>query len=124
MYKRQVPGSAGVNARSTRTTFLVKPGALEMAQLSVPMPVEMYRNANTYSGGGSTDIWYRWGYVIHPMGYDWAGNQQGFAEKSSSLDITSTGRADGSGDAYDASATTWSRKFDMLNLGILPIFHA
>ena len=69
----------GVNNLSTKTTFLVKPGALEMAQLSVPMPVEMFRDANTYHGSGSTDIWYRWGYVAHPMGYNWLGNTTAFA---------------------------------------------
>ena len=50
-------GANGVAAASDKTTYLVKPGALEMAQLSVPMPVEMFRDANTYSGSGSTDIW-------------------------------------------------------------------
>ena len=72
-------GDTGVSANSSKTTFLVKPGAIEMASLAVPMPVEMFRNANTYNGGGSTDIWYRWGYVAHPMGYDWKGSQTNFA---------------------------------------------
>ena len=41
-------GDTNVDSASTRTTFLVKPGALEMAMLDVPMPVEMFRDANTY----------------------------------------------------------------------------
>jgi hypothetical protein len=78
-----------------------------MAQLSVPMPVELYRDANKYNGGGTTDIWYRWGYVAHPMGYNWAGSTTAFATNAT----------------YNAAAS-WERKYDTLNLGILPIFHA
>ena len=125
-----VSTGAGVNAASTRTTFIVKPGALEMAMLSVPMPVEMFRDANTYHGSGSTDIWYRWGYVVHPMGYNWTGSQTNFA-RTGTFDVnrgglnsgSGAGGNTGSGDAYSASGS-WERKYDMLNLGILPIFHA
>jgi hypothetical protein len=67
----------------------------------------LYRDANKYNGGGTTDIWYRWGYVAHPMGYSVAaGAQSAFASNS----------------VY-AAGTTFERKFDMLNLGILPVFH-
>jgi hypothetical protein len=100
-------GDTNVHANSVKTTFMVKPGAIEMAQLSVPMPVELYRDANKYNGGGTTDIWYRWGYVAHPMGYNWAGSTTAFATNAT----------------YNAAAS-WERKYDTLNLGILPIFHA
>jgi len=96
-----------VSALSAKTTFFVKPGAVEMAMLSVPMPVEMFRDANRYMGGGTTDIWYRWGYIAHPMGYDWAGSPSAFAAPEA-----------------HAAADSYLRKFDMLNLGILPVFHA
>jgi len=99
--------ASDVTAESVKTTFLVKPGAVEMATLSVPTPTEIYRDANKYAGSGSTDIWYRWGYVAHPMGYSWAGASNAFATN-----------------ATMASAASYERKFDMLNLGILPIFHA
>jgi hypothetical protein len=99
---------ANVNDDSTKTTFLVKPSAIEMSQLTVPMPVEMYRDANKYNGGGTTDIWYRWGYVAHPQGYSVAAGAQSAFASNATL----------------AAAATWERKFDMLNLGILPIFHA
>jgi len=98
---------SNVHANSVKTTFMVKPGAVEMAQLAVPMPVEMYRDANKYNGGGTTDMWYRWGYVMHPMGYDWTGAATAFATNAT----------------YNAAAS-WDRKYDVLNLGILPIFHA
>ena len=117
-------GDSNVDSASTRTTFLVKPGALEMAMLDVPMPVEMFRDANTYRGSGSTDIWYRWGYVLHPMGYNWSGADGQFATNAQ----TDLGAGDGEtpqrggGNAYNA-AGSWERRFDTLNLGILPIFH-
>jgi len=105
--------SAGgnVNARSVKTTFIVKPNSLAMQALTVPVPVEVDRAAAAYQGGGTTDIWYRWGYVLHPMGYDWAGAETAFVATS------------GAG-GYD-QAGSWARA-DMgyLNLGILPVLHA
>jgi len=100
-------GDTNVDAASTKTTFMVKPGAIELAQLAVPMPVEMHRDANKYNGGGTTNMWYRWGYVAHPMGYNWTGTSTAFATN-----------------ANYAAAGSYARKYDALNLGILPIFHA
>lgn len=105
--------SAGTNAnaQSVKTTFLIKPNALTMKPLTVPVPVEVDRSAAAYMGGGTTDIWYRWGYVLHPMGYDWDGAENAFVSTS------------GAG-GYDQAAS-WARA-DMgyLNLGVLPILHA
>jgi hypothetical protein len=77
------------------------------APVSVPTPVEVDRNAASYTGGGSTNVWYRYGMIYHPMGYDWSGSTSAFATNSS----------------Y-AAAASWTRKMDHLNLGILPIFHS
>jgi hypothetical protein len=99
--------SANVNDQSTKTTFLVKPGSISFTPIAVPTPVEVERNASTYTGGGSTNIWYRYGFVVHPAGYDWAGSTSVFASNT----------------AY-ATAASWSRKMNSLNLGILPILHA
>ena len=103
-----------------------------MAQLDVPMPVEMSRNANQYRGSGTTDIWHRWGYVMHPMGYNWQGTQDQFASSAvpaGERDISSDGL--GNSGYTDTGTTTfyrdggnWDRRFDTLNLGILPIFHS
>jgi hypothetical protein len=101
--------SANVNDQSVKTTFIVKPSALAMQGLEVPVPVEMDRAAAAHGGSGTTDMWYRWGYVAHPMGYDWAGSETAF--------VPVTG-------GYD-SAASWARtEAGYLNLGILPIFHA
>lgn len=99
--------SANVNDRSVKTTFLVNPGAIAFQSYDTPVPVEIGRNAAAYGGGGSTHIWYRYGFVAHPLGYDWAGSTSAFATN-----------------ATLATAASWARKVDYLNLGILPILHA
>lgn len=99
--------SANVNDQSTKTTFICKPGAISFTNIAVPTPVEVERAAASYTGGGSTSIWYRYGFVVHPAGYDWAGATNAFATNT----------------AY-ATAGSWSRKMSALNLGILPILHA
>jgi len=85
----------------------VKPGSLAAAAFDVPTPVEVDRVAASYNGGGSTNVWYRYGFVMHPMGYDWAGSTTAFVSN-----------------AGLGTAASWNRKMDALNLGILPIFHA
>jgi hypothetical protein len=100
-------GSANVNDLSVKTTFLVKPGSIAFKEMEVPVPTEINRNAEAYAGGGSTNVWYRYGFVAHPMGYDWVGSTTAFASN-----------------AALATAASWGRKMDPLNLGILPIFHA
>lgn len=99
--------SANVNDQSNKTTFLVKPGAVAFKEIPMPMATEVDRDAAAYAGGGSTDIWYRYGFVTHPLGYDWAGATNTFASN------TTLG-----------AAASWERKVDPLNLGILPIFHS
>jgi hypothetical protein len=94
-------------AESTKCTYIVKPGSVAAAALSLPTPVEVDRTAASYMGGGQTNVWYRWGYVNHPMGYNWAGSKTAFATNGTI-----------------GAAASWERKMDSLNLGILPIFHA
>jgi hypothetical protein len=100
-------GSAIVNPQSTQTTFLVKPGSIAWVPIPIETPTEVDRNPRAYRGGGTTQIWYRFGYVGHPMGYDWKGNTDRFADNAS----------------YRVAAN-WDRKYEALNLGILPIFHS
>lgn len=96
-----------VNDQSTKTTFLVKPGSIAWAPIPLEMPTEIDRNPRAFRGGGTTQIWYRFGYVGHPMGYDWRGATNAFATNT----------------AFTA-ATAWKRKYEALNLGILPILHS
>jgi len=71
----------------------------------------MDRAAAAHGGSGTTDIWYRWGYVCHPMGYSWDGSETQFVQTS------------GTG-GYDQAASWVRSEAGYLNLGILPILHA
>jgi len=96
-----------LNARSTKCSFVIKPGSMTYSPVATPVPVEIDRTAASYNGGGSTRVWYRYGMIMHPMGYDWSGSTTAFASNTN----------------Y-ATAASWTRKMNALNLGILPIFHS
>jgi hypothetical protein len=96
----------GSNSTSPKTSYMMLPGSMFMSQVSVPNPVAMDRNENVGSGSGRTTAWYRWGYVMHPRGYTFAGTQTAFATN-----------------AVLGAAASWTRQASILNLGILPIFH-
>lgn len=146
-------GGVDINAGSVKTSFIVLPGAIAMEPLAVPTPVEIFRDGRAYNGGGSTDIWYRWGYVAHPGGYDWAGLTTQFpsdAHYQYVVDsVATTAGTPANTDAHTAGAIaagmpqlltditlnagaliatvtgTWKRKAtSALSLGILPVFHA
>ena len=105
--QRATTEAGDVNAQSTKCSFVIKPQSVAAANVTVPTPVEVDRNAASYTGGGSTNVWYRYGFIMHPQGYDWSGATNAFATN------TTLG-----------AAASWSRKMDALNLGILPIFHS
>jgi len=119
---------AGVDIVGTKTSFIVLPGALAMESLAVPDSTEIMRNAKSYKGGGTTEIWHRWGYVLAPAGYNWAGSADKFASDAEygyaveggapkALSAVASGLANTTG--------TWNRKFtSALSLGILPVFHS
>jgi len=126
----KINSGAGIhlNAGSVKTSFIVLPGALALQHLTVPDQVEIYRNGNTYSGGGSTSIWYRWGYVLAPVGYDWNGNQNAFPSDADYSSVLVNGTSTLLSAAPTGLALTtgsWVRKVQSaLALGILPVFHA
>jgi len=120
----------GGTISGTKTSFLILPGAIAMEPLAVPDDVEITRDGNAYKGGGVTSIWYRWGYVMHPAGYDWVGSENVFPEDADYMSVkeSTTYKAlasvtDGTGSANCVGV--WNRKFSSaLSLGILPIFHS
>jgi hypothetical protein len=120
----------GVNITGTKTSFIVLPGAVAMASLMVPDPTEIFRNANTYKGGGSTSIWHRWGYVLAPAGYDWVGAENAFpsdADYKAVLESSTQKALDAitATTGADNTVGVWNRKFtSALSLGILPVFHS
>jgi hypothetical protein len=116
----------GVDIVGTKTSFLVLPGALAFESLAVPEPVEFYRDANKYRGGGRTDIWYRWGYVMHPAGYEWVGVQDEFPSDTDYMSVMegATQKVVADIGTIANARGVWSRKVtSALSLGILPIFH-
>jgi hypothetical protein len=124
---------AGVDITGTKTSFIVLPGAIAMEQLAVPDQVEIYRDARKYGGGGTTDIWHRWGYVAHPAGYNWRGNTDAFPadadyqkviENSAYVALTAATNGLVTGTPAYVQGV-WQRKTSSaLTLGILPIFHS
>ena len=119
---------AGVDIAGTKTSFIVLPGALAQAGLAVPDSVEITRDGNAYKGGGSTSIWYRWGYVLAPAGYNWNGSQEAFPSDADYKKVIVAGTPTVLTSATDALADTagsWTRKSaSALSLGILPVFHS
>lgn len=121
--------TSGVALNGTKTTFLIHPGAIAMQELAVEVPVEFERKAAAYQGGGTTDIWYRWGYVMAPAGYDWRGAEDAFPSDADYAGYRFDGAVSkptpAAPDLTAGSVTgVWERKFSSaLSLGILPIFH-
>jgi len=102
---------SGVTAITTvKVSYMMLPGSVFMHSTSVPNPVAIDRNESVGSGSGRTTAWYRWGYVMHARGYSFAGTQDAFVSNA--------------GLAGSVATPAWTRKVDLLNLGILPIFHA
>ena len=118
---------AGVDISGATTSFIVLPGTFGMAGLSVPMPVEIDRKASSYAGGGTTEIWYRWGYILTPAGYSWNGSESAFASDTTYGYVVEDGtpKALTSVSKMADVRGTWLRKTNSaLSLGILPVFHS
>jgi hypothetical protein len=119
----------GVDIVGTKTSFLVLPGALAFEPLVVPDQVEIHRDANKYRGGGLTSIWYRWGYVFAPAGYDWIGAEDEFVSDDDYMAVLESGVQKSLATITNTTGAAntvgvWNRKFtSALSLGILPIFH-
>jgi hypothetical protein len=120
-------GPGPVKIAGTKTSFIVLPGALAMARLAIPEPVEIERKAAAYKGGGITSIWNRWGYVLAPAGYDWEGPKTAFpsdTDYTSALDGSTLKTVSTLTDNLVGVKGVWGRKFhSALSLGILPVFH-
>lgn len=120
---------AGVDVVGTKTSFIVLPGALAMKSLDVPDATEIERQAGKYKGGGVTNVWYRWGYVLAPAGYDWVGKKDDFPSDAHYMatveGTTMKALADVTSGTLASTTGVWNRKFSSaLSLGILPVFHS
>ena len=124
-----INGGAGVDIVGTKTSFLALPGSIAMESLAIEKPVGIDTDESAYHGGGTTEIWNRWGYVAHPMGYDWAGPVDKFPSDADYASVYVNDPdilvpiTDASVAGGDASPV-WQRKHaSALSMGILPIFH-
>lgn len=120
---------AGVDIVGTKCSFIVLPGALAMQHLVIPEDVEIDRKAAAYKGGGTTSIWYRWGYVLAPAGYNWAGNATDFPTNVGYTSVLEGGTqkilTDVASGSLASTTGVWTRKTNSaLSLGILPVFHS
>ena len=120
---------AGVDIVGQKTSFIVLPGAIAMEALEVPVPVEIGRNPDAYSGGGTTTVWNRWGYVAMPAGYNWAGSEELFPSdadyRSVNEGATQKQLTDVASGTLASTAGVWQRKStSALSLGVLPVFHS
>ena len=127
--RSKINTGAGIDITGTKTSFIVLPGALAMEALTVPDSVEITRNGNAYNGGGVTSIWYRWGYVLAPAGYNWAGSQDVFPSNDEYGYAVEGGTpkalASVASGTLASTTGTWIRKANSaLSLGILPVFHS
>ena len=117
-------GAANVQSTSTSTSLLMLPGAISMTPVSVPNPVAFDRDESMGRGTGVTEAWYRWGYIMHPRGYSWEGASQ-FVQNIDTSARASAGVVTGYyHNVTSNQRTPFARRDDMLNLGILPIFHS
>ena len=118
---------AGVDIVGTKTSFIILPGSVAFKQLMVPDETEIERKASAYKGGGTTAVWYRYGYVLAPAGYSWDGNDQAFPSNDDYKGVSTSGTAGALTAAANGLANVkgvWTRKSSSaLSLGVLPVFH-
>ena len=123
----KINGGAGVDIVGTKTSFIVLPGAIAKQALTIDEPTEIQRIAGAYKGGGTTEVWHRWGYVMHPAGYNWRGSEGEFASNATYMGAVEGGTVKAFKDitAADNAHGVWERKaYSALGLGILPVFHS
>ena len=127
--------SSLANVTGARTSYLMLPGAMYMHDLAVPNPVAFDADESVGGGMGEREIWYRWGNIYHPQGYTWNGSTSGFARNVDVNQATQGSVAGfynvvdggtGVGSNPHASVQPWDRPSsrNVMELGILPIFHA
>jgi len=128
-----INGGSGVDIVGTRTSFVCLPGSIALEPLAVPNPVGIDNDESSYHGGGSTDVWYRWGNVAHPVGYDWVGpdnkfpsdaDYKGVIVNNSNIVVPITDASVTANTNEDTTESVWRRKTaSALSMGILPVFH-
>lgn len=90
-----------------KVTYLVKAGAIAYAQVPQLNPTAIQREELQGNGSGVVTIVNRWGNIMHPMGYSWAGAANAFPSN-----------------ATLGTAASWTLTAANVNqTGIFPIYH-
>ena len=90
-----------------KVSYLAKPAAFHYSEIAQVNPTAVDRNELAGNGGGAVTILSRWGNIMHPKGFSWAGSATAYP---ANIDL--------------ADAASWSVHATNVNqVGIFPIFH-
>jgi hypothetical protein len=94
--------TSGVNV-----SYLVKAGAFHYSEIAQTNPTAIERDELAGNGGGAVTILSRWGNIMHPKGFSWAGSATAYPANTTL-----------------ATGTSWTVHATNVNqVGIFPIFH-
>lgn len=100
-------GAEVAGITNLKVTYIVKPGALLYSDVAQLNPTAIERDELAGNGGGAVTIVSRWGNIMHPQGYSWAGSASAFPTN-----------------ANLANPSNWTLSAKNVNqTGIFPIFH-
>jgi len=90
-----------------KVSYLAKPSAFHYSEIAQVNPTAVDRDELAGNGGGAVTILSRWGNIMHPKGFSWAGSATAYP--------ANTDLADGA--SWTVHATNVNQ------MGIFPIFH-
>lgn len=90
-----------------KVSYLAKPAAFHYSEIGQVNPTAVDRNELAGNGGGAVTILSRWGNIMHPKGFSWAGSATAYP---ANIDL--------------ADKASWTVHATNVNqTGIFPIFH-
>lgn len=90
-----------------KVSYIAKPGAFHYSEIAQVNPTAVERNELAGNGGGAVTILSRWGNIMHPKGFSWAGSATAYPANADLAD----------GANWTVHATNVNQT------GIFPIFH-
>lgn len=90
-----------------KVSFIVKPGAFHYSEVAQVNPTALERDELAGNGGGAVTILSRWGNIMHPKGFTWAGDATAFPANSTIVNK----------DSWTVTAS------NVNEMGLFPILH-
>lgn len=90
-----------------KVSYLAKPAAFHYSEIAQVNPTAIERNELAGNGGGAVTILSRWGNIMHPKGFSWAGSATAYPANADLAD----------GANWTVHATNVNQ------IGLFPIFH-